>query len=193
LAELRLEEEKLLSKYNEQSIPVVNIRNEIEKAQQILDEERKTYLTNTIISQKQALQGLRSKEQIQKQENAKLQQELLKINNVEFKLKELERQVALNEENYQLYVRNMEEARISKAMDMEKIASVSVVEPALPPLQPIPSLKRIKILLSIILGGFLGLGTAFALEYFNQSFNKREDVVKHLGLPVLASIPEMKR
>ena len=112
---------------------------------------------------------------------------------MELKLKELERQVTLNEENYQLYVKHMEEARISDAMDNQKIANISVVEPALPPIKPVKPKKLLNILLSIILGGFAGLGVAFSSEYFSHSFNNSEDVKQHLGLKVLASIPEMKQ
>ena len=86
----------------------------------------------------------------------------------------------------------MEEARISDAMDNQKIANISVVEPALPPIKPVKPKKILNIILSIILGSVAGLGVAFSSEYFSHGFNNSEDVKKHLGLKVLASIPEMK-
>ena len=114
------------------------------------------------------------------------------MNSVELKLKALERQVELNEENYQLYIKNMEEARISDAMDNQKIANISVIEPAQPPIKPINLNKLLNILLSIILGGFAALGVAFSSEYLSHSFNNSSDVKRNLGLKVMASIPEMK-
>jgi uncharacterized protein involved in exopolysaccharide biosynthesis len=108
------------------------------------------------------------------------------------RLKEMNRQVEINEENYHLYVKHMEEARISNAMDSQKIANISVVEPALLPLYPIKPTKLLNILISMILGVILSLGTAFVYEYLSHSFNNAEEVNKYLGLPVLASIPEMK-
>lgn len=113
------------------------------------------------------------------------------IEKLRVRLKELERQVKINEENYQLYVKHMEEARISNAMDNQKLANISVVEPALPPIKPVKPNKLLNIILSIFLGGFAGLGVAFSSEYFSHSFNNGEDVKKHLDLPVFASIPEM--
>ena len=68
------------------------------------------------------------------------------------RFKELERQFKLDEENYQLYVRKMEESRISNAMDTEKIVNLSVVGPASVPVLPV----RPKILLNIILGIVVG-------------------------------------
>ena len=47
-------------------------------------------------------------------------------------------------------------------------------------------------ILSIILGGVAGLGVAFFSEYCDHRFNNPEDLKKHLGTPVLASIHEME-
>jgi uncharacterized protein involved in exopolysaccharide biosynthesis len=192
LAELKLKEEELLGKYTEQSVFVVNIRKEIKKAQELLAKEEKTYHDKAVTSISHNLNALRSKEESHKKHLSNYQQELIRINSVELKLKGLERQVKLNEENYQLYVKNMEEARISNAMDNQKIANISVVEPALPPIKPVKPRKLLNIILSIILGGVTALGVAFTSEYFGHSFNNSEDVNKHLGLPVLAYISEIK-
>jgi uncharacterized protein involved in exopolysaccharide biosynthesis len=192
LAELQMEEEKLLSKYKEQSIPVVNLRKEIKKAQELLAEEEKTYHDKAVTSLNHTVKAIVSKENRQQRQLIYLKQELVRINSLELKHRGLERQVALNEGNYQLYVKNMEEARISNAMDNQKIVNISVVEPANPPLRPVNSNKRLTLFLAIIVGGVTGLGAAFSFEYFNQSFSRVEDVTNHLNLPVLASIPEMK-
>ena len=192
LTELKLREEELLGKYTKQSLFVRNVRKEIEKAQELLDKEEKTYHDKAITSIDHVLNALRSKGKSQERHLADYRRELIRINSVELKMKELDRQVSLNEENYQLYVRHMEEARISDAMDNQKIANISVVEPALPPIKPVKPKRILNILLSIILGGVAGLGVAFSSEYFSHSFNNSEDVKQHLGLKVLASIPEMK-
>lgn len=192
LAELKLKEEELLGKYTEQSVFIINVRKEIEKAQELLAREEKTYHDKAINSINHTLNALKSKQESQERHLADYRLELIRINSVELKLKELERQVSLNEENYQLYVKHMEEARISDAMDHQKIANISVVEPALPPIKPVKPQKVLNIILAVILGGVAGLGVAFSSEYFSHSFNNSEDVKQHLGLNVLASIPEMK-
>jgi len=190
IAELKLREGELLSKYNEQSQLVINVRKEIEKARQLLDKEEKTYHDKAVTTINDDLNALRSKEESQKKHLGKYQQELNIINRVEMRLNELERQAKLNEDSYQLYVKRMEEGRISNAMDNQKIANISVIEPALPPIKPVKPKTILNIILSIILGGFAGVGTAFFIEYVNRTFSTREDVEKHLGLPVVASIPD---
>jgi uncharacterized protein involved in exopolysaccharide biosynthesis len=192
LAELKMKEEELLGKYTEQSVMVANVRREIKRAQELLSKEEKTYHDKAVTSITHTLNALKSKEASQKKHLANYRQELTQINSVELQLKELERQVELNEENYQLYIKNMEEARISGAMDNQKIANISVIEPALPPIKPVKPKKLLNIILSFILGGFAALGTAFFSEYLSHNFNSTGDVRKHLDLPVLASITEMK-
>ncbi|MCX5886952.1 MAG: GumC family protein [Proteobacteria bacterium] len=190
VAELKLREGELLSKYNEQSQLVTNVRQEIEKANQLLDKEERTYHDKAVKSINDDLNALRSKGESQKQHLSQYQQELNRIKSVEMRLNELERQAKLNEDSYQLYVQKTEESRISNAMDNQKIANISVVQPALPPIKPVKPKTMLNIILSIILGGFAGVGTAFFIEYLSHTFSTREDVEKHLGLPVVGSIPD---
>ena len=192
LSELKLKKEELMGKYTDDNVLVVNVEKEIEKAQQLLAKEEKTYHDKAITSIGHTVNALKSREKSQKQHLANYQQELSKINSVELKLKELERQVKLNEENYQLYIKHMEEARISNAMDTQKIANISVVEPALPPIQPISPNKFLNIIISLIIGGVAAVAVALSSEYFSHSINNSEDVKKYLSVPALASIPEMK-
>jgi uncharacterized protein involved in exopolysaccharide biosynthesis len=192
LAELKLSEEALLAKYTEQSIMVTNIRKEIQTAQELLNKEEKTYHDKMVTSITHTVNALRSKENSQKEHLVAYQQELDKINAIELRLKELAREVKLNEDNYQLYIKNMEEARISDAMDNQKIANISVIEAAQPPIRPIRPKKMLNILLSIILGSLAALGAAFSSEYLHHTFNSSAEVKGKLGVQVLATIPEIR-
>jgi polysaccharide biosynthesis protein PslE len=193
LSELKLQEEKLLGSYNEQSIPVVKIRQEIERAKQLLEKEEKTYHAKAVSSINQNVSALKAKETSQQQHLTTYQAEINKISSAEMRLKELERQAKINEDNYQLYLKKLEETRISNAMDSQKLANISVVEPALPPIKPIKPKILLNIILSILLGVFASIGMAFSLEYFSHTFNKPEDVEQQVSLKVLAAIPSIKR
>jgi len=191
LTELKMKEEELLAKYTEQSIMVTNVRKEIQTAQDLLNKEEKTYHDKAVTSITHDLTALRSKETSQRKHLEEYREALGRINTIELRLKELERDVKLNEENYQLYIKNMEEARISDAMDSQKIANISVIEPAQPPIKPVKPRKLLNILLSIILGGMAALGIAFSSEYLSHTFNNSAEVKSKLGAQVLATIPEM--
>jgi uncharacterized protein involved in exopolysaccharide biosynthesis len=193
VSELRLEEERLLSLYTEQNENVIKVRKELAQARQLLAKEEQIYHHKALATVGQNLSALKSREAEQENLLSRYQDELNKVNSVEMRVTELERQVKINEDNYQLYLKKMEEARISNAMDTQKIANISVVEPALAPIKPIKPKKLLNIILSILLGIFASIGMAFSLEYFSHTLNRPEEVEQQASLKVLAAIPSIKR
>ncbi len=190
LSDLKLEEQTLLGQYKEQSMRVIDIRQEIEKAQKLLYKEEQIYHNKAIITRGHNLNALKSAAATQKKQLVEYRKQLNSLNSTELKLNGLERLFGINEANYQLYVGHMEEARISSAMDTQKFANISVVEPALPPLKPVSPNKPLNIIVSIFLGAFAALGIAFLSEFLSHTFKNNDDINKHLDLPVFASIPE---
>src|SRR3972149_10048969 len=69
-----------------------------------------------------------------------------------------------------LYQKKHEEARISAAMDQQRIVNVSIAQPAQRPLKPVAPRKALNLLLGLLLGAMGGLGLAFATEHFDHSF-----------------------
>jgi uncharacterized protein involved in exopolysaccharide biosynthesis len=188
LSQLRSKERDLLNKYTEKNHEVVSVRQEIAETEQFLAKQEKTYHEKALLTINHTLKALRAKEASLNKDMAKYQQELARINSAEMRLTELERNLKLNEENYQLYVKKMEEARVSNAMDKEQMVNISVAEQALPPVKPVKPKILLNIALSIVLGAVSGLGIAFFSEYLAHTFNNPEDVEQHLGLHVLSSI-----
>jgi len=94
-----------------------------------------------------------------------------------------------NEENYLLYLRKQEEARISDALDRQRISNVLVAEAATVPFKP-----RGRSLLVILLGGvfaaFASVMLAFVVDRWDPSFRTPEEVQDYLGTPVLAAFPK---
>jgi len=92
---------------------------------------------------------------------------------------------------FDLYRKKEKEAGIQEAMANQSMVNVSVVEHAMPPLEPENGL-----LLPLLLGvaGGLGLATGLAvgIEYLNRRLRFEEEVERYLELPVLAVIPELE-
>jgi uncharacterized protein involved in exopolysaccharide biosynthesis len=93
------------------------------------------------------------------------------------------------EENYLLYVKKREEARMGDALDEDGIVNVAIAEqPVVPALPVWPA--------GVVLGvGFVaaltsGTGAAFAADYLDPALRTPEEVLTCLEIPVLASIPE---
>ncbi len=192
LAELKLKEAELLNRYSETSTLVKNVRKEIEQAGQLLAKEEMMYHDKDVRSLDQNIQALKQKEAALEKTTAASQGKLNSVTMVERRFKELERQFKLDEENYQLYVRKMEESRISNAMDTEKIVNLSVIGPASAPVSPVRPNILLNIILGVVVGGLLSVSVTVLAEYLAHTFNKAEDVEKRLGVSVLASIREME-
>lgn len=107
-------------------------------------------------------------------------------------LGELNRQRDLIEREYTEYSKKAEEFRISEALSKQRITSVKVLGPALPPEKPAKPWVSVILALAALLGLFLGFAYATVAEYFDHTFRDREDVDAALGVPLLVTIPEMK-
>ena len=206
LVELQLEEKKLLARYTDQSRPVTNVREEIYiVSQKLAEQEGKRYaskstglnatyqnLQQTLLQNEAELNAIKAKAETQQVHLAVYQSQLDKLNQIEVELNQLQQEVDVNRENYRLYLTKFEESRIADAMDSEKITNVSIIEPARAPRKPVSPKKMLNLILAIFLGAFGGLGLAFFLEYMDDKIEKVEDVEEALGMPVLASLPEME-
>ena len=187
LVELQLKEKELLIKYKEQSRLVKNVREEIQiVSQKLVSNEKKQYgkthtgvnptyqqLQQEMLRNKADYRALMAKSRAQRAQLADYKRELDLLNRVETEYNRLQQEVDVDRQNYRLYLTKFEESRISDAMDTEKIASVSLIEPAQIPLKPVSPKKRLNLLLGFFLGALGGLGLAFFLEYQDDSLSER--------------------
>ena len=104
--------------------------------------------------------GLRGRIQEMKAQAGEYRRDLARIERLLPQEQERLRNVRVAEDNYLLYTKKREEARIGERMDQQKIANVVLAEPALAPLLPKSRLSPAVItayLLGLILIGLFGL------------------------------------
>jgi capsular exopolysaccharide synthesis family protein len=87
-----------------------------------------------------------------------------------------------------LLQRQNETAISSQLRDMGS-GNARVVDRAFPPRAPFSPRPLIELSLALMIGLFLGIGSAFALEAWDNTLRAPEDVERVLGLPTLARIP----
>jgi uncharacterized protein involved in exopolysaccharide biosynthesis len=90
------------------------------------------------------------------------------------------------EENYLLYAKKSEEARIAESLDQQKISNVAIAETPTEPHLPFKPNVPLNIVLGVFLAGVLSLGWAFAAEYFSDTLAQPSELEELTGLPVLA-------
>ncbi|NIM99173.1 MAG: hypothetical protein GTO24_14170 [candidate division Zixibacteria bacterium] len=145
-----------------------------------------------LLRAKARINALEARQKNQEIQTAAYRQELTSFDRLGKQMRELRRQVEINEENYKLYLNKFEQAKISQSMDSQKIASVSVIEPAIPPVKPIKPEKNRVVVIWVCLALLTGFGVPAFIEFINPVFRTREDIDQFLGLPVLATLPREK-
>jgi uncharacterized protein involved in exopolysaccharide biosynthesis len=92
------------------------------------------------------------------------------------------------QENYLLYVKKREEARMNDALDERGIVNVAIAEEPVAPALPLSSVWTV---LAMGMAGAVlaGGAAAFAVDYLDPTFRNPDDVTNCLNLAVLASLP----
>ena len=207
LVELELKQKELTTKYSDENHLVQNVKEDIAMVRRTLDDQEKkvygksrsgmntTYqrIEEDLFKNEAELKALTAKQKAQSDQLSEHQNQLNKLNGIEVELNHLEREVEVNRQNFRLYLAKFEESRISDAMDSEKIANVSIIEPARIPLKPAKPNVLLNLALGFLLGGIGGLGLAFFREYLDDTLERPEQIEKTLQVPVLASVPEFVR
>jgi uncharacterized protein involved in exopolysaccharide biosynthesis len=147
-----------------------------------------------LAKQEAELAGLQDRREVLARQSWIYRQKLTKLGNDTAANEDLVRAQKEAEENYLLYAKKAEEARIAESLDQQKIANVAIAEtPTVPHLPSKPNVT-LNLSLGLVLGVFLSLGLAFATEYFSSGPGPEGETVAHAsdleevtGLPVLAT------
>jgi len=209
LVERQIDRVALAQKYTEKDRHLRDNAEEIARLESQLDEEQRTRPTvagrqivraNPVREARlQDLLKLESNLSEYRARRAALEEQLNAATRhlVRLRAKSLEYDRLLYEVNswrdtQELYRRREEEARVSEAMDKERMVNVEVVQkPGLT--LPRAETQQRSLLLALLSGLIVSLGGAFGVEYFNRSVRSERDVERQLGLPMLAAISETER
>jgi|SRR6266516_1735915 len=106
---------------------------------------------------------------------------------------DLQRQMKEAEENYQLYAKKREEARIADEMDQQKITNVSIAEaPSVAQIPTSPN-RPMNLIIGVLLAAFVALGSAFSAELFSDTVHTPRQLEALTGITVLATVPTDRR
>ena len=115
--------------------------------------------------------------------------ELARVPAKEIQYARLLREAKLYEEISTLLQTRLKEAEIAAAVEDP---TVRVIDPAIPPDEPIWPKPVLSLLLATLVGLSLGVGTAFAREHLDSTVHTREELqLLAAGVPVLGTIPRI--
>jgi len=132
-------------------------------------------------------QAKRTRERALLGQIATLAREIQKVDSNATELRRLAAAQASASKIYATYVEQREEARIATQTD-RNVTNVQVINQAKAPTRP--KYPRVLMIgLGGVIGLLMGLAVAFASQLFSHTLDRREDVERELGLPVLAAMP----
>jgi len=103
---------------------------------------------------------------------------------------DLERRVKEAENNYQLYARKQEEARITDEMDQKKITNVALAETPIVQRAPVKPNRLLTLALGIFLAFFVSLCAVFVAELLRDTVHTPRELELLAGIPVIATLRE---
>lgn len=202
LLELELRRTELLTKFQpsyrlveevDQQIALANAAIAAETSRPLHDETTEDnpeydWAHSERLKDQVALADLRQKENTARKQVDQYRSDALQLEQSAIAQHDLEQKVKLAEDNWLLYSRKREEARIGDALDEDGVLNVAIAqEPSVPaiPVRPLWTAACFS-----LLGAFgFSTGLAFAADHFDPTFRTPEEVVSFLGTPVLASLP----
>jgi uncharacterized protein involved in exopolysaccharide biosynthesis len=203
LLELELQRTDLLSKFEPTYRPVQEVEEQITQTRAAIASAEKAPLRDETTDLDPTYEALRA-------ELAKAKTELAaegagaaastslirayKNENQQLDRKELLHQDMLrtaksDEENYMLYLRKAEEARISDALDRQRFSNVVVAEPATVPFTP-QARWLLVVVLGLLFASLASVMLAFLADRWDPSFRTPEEVESFMGAPVVAAFPK---
>jgi uncharacterized protein involved in exopolysaccharide biosynthesis len=96
------------------------------------------------------------------------------------------------EDNYLLYIRKREQARMADALDQRGIVNVAIAEEPVAPALPVWSTWAV-LAVGLVGATVAGGGAAFTADYLDPALRTPDEVVAYLNAPVLASFPRGTR
>jgi uncharacterized protein involved in exopolysaccharide biosynthesis len=114
--------------------------------------------------------------------------QLSRLEGITGEYEDLNRKVKQAEDNYQLYQKKEEEARITDELDENKITNVSVAEAPIQPNIPVRPNRPLNLMLGLFLGALLSLGSVVVAEFLRDTVLTPHELEVLTGRPVLASL-----
>ncbi|MEN6459148.1 MAG: hypothetical protein ABFC63_09470 [Thermoguttaceae bacterium] len=202
---LQVREKESQARYTDDHPKLREIRDQIAAARRLLDEEEKTrrHVTkepnklrrqaqSALLAEEPQLASLRAQSDQLRTQLAMVRGALRKLNGDELRLATKQREVDLLEADYRKYSANLEQARIDRQLETERMSNVSVVQPASYEPRAVRPRVLLNMLLGLCAGVFGGLVLSFGLDQTACFQRRAANVEKRVELSTLAAIPPLR-
>ncbi|HWO88352.1 MAG TPA: polysaccharide biosynthesis tyrosine autokinase [Gemmatimonadales bacterium] len=179
LTEKRAELRALLYRYTDEHPPVQRLRQDIETLEKVTIPNIAAVLTDELTAREAELNG----------RIGSASRELQQIPPRAIQEARLQRDVEIAGNLYTMLQQRYEEARLAEA---SAIPDVRILDAAVKPERPVKNRAMQLLLLGLVAGLGLGVGSAVLLDRFDRRLQYPEQVTAEMGLPILGVIPHFK-
>ncbi len=200
LVAAQLERERLLSRYQEDALPVREVDRRIAQLQGFLAGGDPASVTRRginpvrqdVASQLYAMQAearaQRGRENALAQQREEVRDRLRSMQAIEPQFRQLQRERTVLESTAQTFASRAEDARSREEVLARSSNNISAVERAEPPAQG-KSWRWPILLMAVLLGAVLGAAAGLARAFMRKSFPTPSSAARTLGAPILAIVP----
>jgi polysaccharide biosynthesis transport protein len=199
LLSLQLKRTELLNKYDQHYRLVEDVEREIETAQRLIDEQSNApvrenseninpihqALETELEESAAQLSGLRDKQMQLARSSAYLEHSAENLVAKDSEQQVLLLDVKTAQEQYQLYVDKLAQARMTHSLDKNGIVNVVVAQEPVTPALPQNTIV-VSVATALFTGLLLGFGAAFLIDVFDPTVRNGAELGEALNAPVLA-------
>jgi uncharacterized protein involved in exopolysaccharide biosynthesis len=204
LYQLEIREAELASRFTDEFPALAAVREQIKQAKAPLtkEEQRRTQTTTTVntvhnemhvnlLTEEANAESLDAQKRALAGQLTQLRERVRALNDSEPEIAKFEQEVALCKANYKTYCEKSEQSRIDNALQNEKITNVNVIQPASLMPSPISPRKKSVLMIGVLCGVLIGIGSALLAEYLDPTLKTPAEVEDQLALPVLVTMPRV--
>lgn len=179
---LQLQEKEAQSKYTDKHPKMRQIREQISAARKILEQEEKTLKQVTrvpgrlhqeaslaLLEAEPKLASLEARSSRLNNQLAEVRGTIRKLNEGELRVAETLREVDLLEASYRKYSANLEQSRIDRQLEVQKMSNIGVVQPASLEPKPISPRIALTLLLGLAVATLGGVALPLAADQYERS------------------------
>lgn len=202
LFQLETREEELAARMQDNHPQLMAVRQQLADLRNVLDEQspQRMQATHAVNPSRQALElalltersqadALRGRGTSLAQLQERLQQDLQSLNRHEVSLAQMQQEVDLAESRHKAYADKLEQARINRSLDEERISSLNIVQPASYASKPSGPRRAYVLAAGLLLAILSSAGVIAAGIWLQPMLSSRMDLERLLDLPLVGIVP----
>jgi uncharacterized protein involved in exopolysaccharide biosynthesis len=199
---LETQEHELSAKMHDSHPRLIAVRKQVAELREVLNQQPSDRVQATeainpsrqslelaLLTEKSHSESLAAADRALAAQQGQLRSELAEHNAQSIAIDELTQRVALAEANHKEYAQRLEQARISRTLDDERISSLSLVQPASYVATPAGPRRSLVLALGLFVAALSGLGSVLVAAWLNPLITTQQQLIAAIDLPLTGVVP----